>query len=193
MYTKLLTAALLAVLLSACATGGPAVTDVNYSVEVEAHPHQGYVEVLTDAQGWGKSFKKKGYVGYKRGESGTTTFKVIGEKDGVGCANGADWVITRLQLTTRGSQSSEKGRRASFGKGQPGWLSESFPGLKSDTDGNLFEAGNLNEGVPWLEVENANGQRGTQWIYYMLTLSSCDGKFQVRTDPAWKNGGRTTN
>jgi hypothetical protein len=165
----------------------------NFGVSMEAKPSQDTVKLLSKAQGWKKSGKKNGYVGYAQGESGYTLFTIKKEDLGATCANGADWVITRMALTTQGDENSEKGVASTFGKVQPAWLKEAFPDVDLKT-GYLLDVAKQ-DAQTFLIVENANQQEGEKMVYYEVTLSPCNdqgGKLDpVKSDPAWRNGGRS--
>lgn len=159
----------------------------SFGVELEAKPAQNTVKIHSKAQGWEKSGKKDGYVGYARGESGVTVFYVKHEELDGSCANSADWVITRLRLATEGEIGSEKG--SNFGLKQEPWLLEAFPALREADNGVLFDV-NRAGGQTFLPVFNANRQKGERFIYYEVTLTPCSDGDLLTTDPGWGNGGR---
>lgn len=160
----------------------------NFGVVLEAKPAQKTVKVQTKAQGWKKSGKKNGYIGMARGESGITIFTVKGEDIADDCAGDAKWVITELRLATEGKPADQKG--SNFGKEQPAWLAEAFPGVDL-SNGVLFDVPK-SVGQTFLPVFNANQQVGEKTIYYEVALTNCDSDDDesYKTDPAWGNGGR---
>jgi len=159
----------------------------NFGVVLEAKPAQKAVKVQTKAQGWNKGGKKNGYIGTAQGESGITIFTVKGEDIADDCAGDAQWVITELRLATEGDSAEQKG--SNFGKEQPAWLAEAFPGV--DKYGVLFDV-DKSVGQTFLPVFNANQQEGEKMIYYEVALTNCDSDDDesYKTDPAWGNGGR---
>ncbi|MBT8039268.1 MAG: hypothetical protein HKO85_07840 [Xanthomonadales bacterium] len=157
------------------------------SLEAKVQPNKEWVKVLSKAQGFRKSGKKDGYVGYAPGESGVTLFSVKKEDLNANCAGTAEWVITKLELASEGDPADEKG--SNFGSAQPAWLAEAFPGVNL-ANGELFAVGK-NDGQTFLPVYNANGQEGFQLVYYRVTLTRCSDGKSVPTDPVWGNGGRT--
>jgi hypothetical protein len=154
---------------------------------LEAKPAQTNVKIHSKAQGWKKSGKKDGYVGYARGESGLTVFHIKHEEVDGSCANSADWVITRLRLATKGDIDSEKG--SNFGLTQDPWLLEAFPALTAEDNGVLLDTDKAG-GLTYLPVYNANMQQGEKFIYYEVTLTPCSDGDSLTTDPGWGNGGR---
>lgn len=186
---KLIVIAVCALMLTGCATQSLSPKkSKNFGVSMEAKPGQGTVKLLSKAQGWKKSGKNNGYVGYDQGESGFTLFTIKKEDLSATCADGAEWVITQMALTTQGDANSQKGAETTFGKKQPAWLRDAFPDVDLDT-GYLLDVG-IQEGRTFLIVDNANNQVGEKLIYYKVTLSPCDGGQSYSTDPAWGNGGR---
>jgi hypothetical protein len=158
----------------------------NFVVWLDPKPAQSTVKITNLPQGWNKKNKKDGYVGYAKGESGMTFFGVKQKNLGGSCNKGtADWVITRLRLSAEGNTTTEKG--SGFGSPQPEWLLDAFPDVDL-SNGVLFEA-DKTQGVTFLPVYNANGQRGYKFIYYEVTLAKCEGELLLTTDPGWGNGG----
>ena len=188
MFRKLVLIMFVVAFVSACAAPGTKPVRKDFDVLLQAKPNQGYVKIDSAPQGWRNSRKRNGYVGFDRGESGEIRFKIKTEKRR-DCADGAKWVITRLQLTADGATNTEKGERDSFGTDQPAWLREAFESLDND-QGDYFRAKTLNDGVTTLTVVNDNQQRGSRWIYYQITVDSCDGEDRLRTDPVIRNGGK---
>lgn len=196
MNTRLIVALIATVALSACATqqgsmltkqGFVSTKAKNFGVTLDAKPQQQTVKVTSKAQGWNKSGKKDGYVGYARGESGLTLFMVKGEDVADRCSGSAAWVITRLRLASEGDPGEQKG--SNFGSPQPAWLAEAFPGVDLG-DGDLFNT-DRDGGQTFLPVFNANQQEGEKTIYYEVTLTPCDENIpSFTTDPAWGNGGK---
>lgn len=193
MLIRTLTAILLLTIVTAC-TGKPSLAPgqgKNFGVSLDAKPNQGGVKVLSRAQGWQKSGKKNGYVGYEQGESGLTLFTIKKEDLGATCSatdaeDQAEWVITRLQLATEGDPETEKG--SNFGQPQPAWLQEAFPAVDL-SNGDLYRASAAN-GQTFIAVYNANQQEGYRFIYYQVTLTRCSDGYSISSDPAWGNGGR---
>lgn len=186
---KLIAIIALTAVLTGCATQSLSPKNSkNFGVSMEAKPSQNTVKLLSKAQGWKKSGKSEGYVGYAQGESGFTLFTIKKEDLGATCASGAEWVITQMALTTQGDENSQKGTDDTFGKPQPAWLSDAFPDVDPKT-GYLLDVG-IQDGRTFLIVQNDNNQVGEKMIYYKVTLSPCDGSDSYSTDPAWGNGGR---
>jgi hypothetical protein len=200
MKTKLLFAALTAVAISACVPSLVIKDDVNsfsrnsknYDVKV-AIIGTDTAKIITPAQGWESSGNKKdGFVGFAPNTFGTTKFGVVGERVSGSCegtgSNNARWVITKLEVSATGDLETEKG--TDFGASQDPWLREAFPNVDL-SNGVLFEAATLAQGVTVLSIFNANGHVGMQrFIYYRLTLTRCEDEFETTTDPGWNNGGR---
>lgn len=186
---KLIAIVMFAVMLTGCATQSLSPKkSKNFGVSMEVKQGQGTVKLLSKAQGWKKSGKKDGYVGYAQGESGFTLFTIKKEDLAATCADGAEWVITQMALTTQGDANKQKGVEITFGKKQPAWLFDAFPDVDLNT-GFLLDVG-IQDGRTFLIVNNANNQVGEKMIYYKVTLSPCDGGKAYSTDPAWGNGGR---
>ena len=188
MFKKLLLITITVAFISACKT--TTFTTVgsakNFGVSVEAKPAQSNVKVLAKAQGWNKNGKNNGYVGYGPGESGLTLFTVKKEDLSDTCAGTAEWVITRMRLSSEGNTTTEKGSK--FGAAQPAWLQEAFPDVDL-ADGVLLDV-SKEEGRTFLIVQNDNAQAGYRFIYYELTLTRCSDGLALVTDPGWGNGGK---
>lgn len=158
----------------------------NFGVWLKPKPDQDTVKIKSKAQGWNRTNKKDGYVGYAKGESGTTFFGIDEKNLGASCETGtADWVISRLRLSVNGNEVEEKG--SGFGSAQPAWLKQAFPDVNL-TNGVLYEATST-KGVTFLPVYNANAQEGPKFIYYEVTLTNCASNSTLTTDPGFGNGG----
>jgi hypothetical protein len=163
----------------------------NYGVTLEAKNKK--LKAKSKSQGWNKSGKKDGYVGFAPGESGWVFFSMKNEDTGNTCKSAgqggnASWVITELLLSAYPEVTSadEKGER--FGEAQPEWLKEAFP--QADSNGRLFEATDKKNGVTFLSIANANDQKGERFIYYRVTVEECEGTGKYILDPGFGNGGR---
>ena len=177
-------AAGLALVSSGCANHATLDNDFeSYSVVLEER--SGELEILTKAQGWSKFGKKPGYVGFKQGKFGKIVLAL--NENQQNCATGANWVLTKIELSKLGNPKTEKGR--SFGTDQKGWLTQAFP--QADEKGVLLDA-SKNSGTTSFAVTNLNNNNGKQWAYYQVTATRCSDEMPqtVVTDPGWQNGGR---
>jgi len=184
-------------LLAACQTPAPLSLQntqglKNYGVSLQIAGNR--LKAKSRPQGWNKSNRKDGYVGYGPGESGWTFFNLKQEDAGNTCASAdaggnAQWVITGFYLSAFPEEPSADEKGEKFGTPQPSWLQEAFPQVDL-ADGSLFKAADKNLGVTFLSVANANNQAGDKFIYYSVTVEECNGSGKLTLDPGFGNGGR---
>ena len=194
---KQLTVALLMAslaLISGCASLN-VLNDQFESYVVLMEEDSGTLEILSEPQGWlsdptdcddpdnpNYPCKKNGYVGFAPKKDGII---VLALKESFStCATGADWVITKIELSKNGNPNTQKGHN--FGSNQRGWLTTAFP--QADDKGVVHDVSKDN-GTASFVVGNQNNNRGRQWAYYQVTATKCSDGSEVMTDPGWQNGG----
>lgn len=158
-------------------------------------PTKSTVQVKSKAQGWNRSSKKEGYVGFDFNESGWIFFGVKNEDMGNTCASDggtADWVISRISLSATGDSGTEKG--TNFGGSQPAWLQLAFPAVSLST-GTVYDesASGAAPGNTFKGVFNANATEEEVLVYYEVELRECaasPGDPGLTTDPVIGNRGR---
>jgi hypothetical protein len=187
----------LALLLTACSPSPPraaypeAFSDDFEEYVVLLEVKDGKLAIISEPQGDDARGRKNGWVGFAKGKFGTITFAMKDYETKTACTNEpatrAEWVLTKLMLTTWEDANTEKGEK--FGSRQKGWLRKAFPTLNNDY------GVAVNEGITTAQTStvllNANNNNGQQTAYYEITASRCDGVGDpLVTDPAIRNGGR---
>lgn len=189
-------AILIAFMTAACAplpTGGvrPTGKYQPYTVVLQpkANPAPGTLDLKSGNQGCTQGGgAKPGCVRFAPSDFGTITFALFQERAGIGCADNADWVITRVELSATGDPATGKG---TFGGAQPAWLLEAFPGTDPNT-GVLF-SGDKNTGMttfPVFDWNNHDARDGVKEAYYQVTATNCRTGQAVDIDPMVENTGR---
>jgi hypothetical protein len=190
MKTKLILATTCALLLCSCAItpSDPADLVRSFTVELDPQPAAGKLKVKSKAQGWRRTFRKDGYVGFAKGESGDILFEVK-KGDSESCSDGAEWVISKLELTVFADPYKKESGR-DFGESQENhvWLKKAFPQVDLQ-DGSV--SGTLDRTQFRLTVDNA--QRNDEVAYYKVTVTPCEGGDALATDPIIRNGGKGHN
>lgn len=155
---------------------------VSYVVQMEED--SGTLKILSEPQGWEADVpgKKPGYVGFAPKSYGIIVLSLT--EIFPTCATGADWVITKIELSKNGNPTTQKGNN--FGSNQQGWLTRAFP--QADDKGVVVDV-SKNEGRTSFTVGNKNNNNGRQWAYYQVTATKCSDGSKIMTDPGWQNGG----
>lgn len=181
-FTGALAMGCLALVVSGCS--GINILDKDYeSYSVVMEESSGTLVILSNPQGWEADGKNKGYVGFEPGKIGHIVLSLAEANQT--CEAGANWVITKIELSKNGNPSTQKG--LNFGGNQKGWLKKAFP--QADENGVLFDVKKGN-GEASKIVENRNNNNGRQWAYYQVTATNCSNGQVVMTDPGVQNGGR---
>jgi hypothetical protein len=174
---------------------------------VELRPPSGSdteLEVVTGPQGWDKTGKFPGYVGFDAGDLGTITFDLKGEGGGPAAKNqcqdsppSAKWVITQIKLSDNGHDKEVGGvviglEGLNFDGPQDAWLVHAFPGVDPLT-GVLYDV-SKSEGWTSVAIFNMNDHPaawGEKIAYYEVTASECDSSSTktATTDPGVGNRG----
>lgn len=168
------------------------------SLKPNVHPNdptKSSVQVKSKSQGWKKSGKKEGYVGFDEGESGWIFFGVKNEDMGDTCpvdGGNAGWVISKISLSDSGDAGDEKGDN--FGVSQDAWLQKAFPQVTL-SNGVIYDesAPGASPGQTFAGIFNANATDDEVEVYYEVELRDCSdgsGKTRLKTDPMVGNGGR---
>lgn len=146
----------------------------------------GTLDILSGPQGWESSAadKEPGYVGFAPDRYGIIVLSL--NESFSSCATGADWVITKIELSKNGNPGTQKG--INFGSNQKGWLTTAFP--QANDDGIVLDV-SKDTGTTSFVVGNQNNNRGRQWAYYQVTATKCADGSEIMTDPGWQNGGRS--
>jgi hypothetical protein len=155
------------------------------SYVVHMEEDSGTLTILSEPQGWeaNLSGKEPGYVGFAPKRYGITVLSL--NETFSTCATGADWVITKIELSKNGDPIAQKGKN--FGNNQKGWLTTAFP--QANDNGIVLDVSKDN-GTTSFVVGNQNNNRGRQWAYYQVTATNCADGQEIMTDPGWQNGGR---
>ena len=160
----------------------------NYQVILIPSLAEKRLDVYSEAQGWEKDGKNKGWVGFAPGKSGTITFTLNALPLKPVCtadeATTAEWVISKVELTKNGNPQTQKGHN--FGSEQRGWIERAFPQMDPETG--KIEGGGI--GTIAVVVQDLNNDRGKQTGYYQVTARRCSDDLELVTDPGFSNGGR---
>lgn len=146
------------------------------------------LEIVSPAQGCDSNGKKKGWVCFKRGNSGTILFILDALPSKPVCTDdvntSAVWVISKVELTKNGNPQTEKGNN--FGTPQEGWIKDAFPQM-NPANGEIDDP---NIGKIAVTVQNLNNNNGVRDAYYQVTAKRCSDGLELMTDPGIRNGGR---
>ena len=169
-------------------SGCKSINVLNSSFEgyvVSMEEDSGALVIRTGPQGWEANVpgKMPGYVGFAPNSNGIIVLALT--EDFPTCEDGADWVLTKIELSKNGNPVTQKGHN--FGANQKGWLTTAFP--QADEKGVVLDVGKDN-GTTSFVVGNQNNNRGRQWAYYRVTATNCSDGSEIMTDPGWQNGGR---
>jgi hypothetical protein len=178
---------------------GPPAKYKNFTVRL--NPANGRIDEPT--QGNRRSGRGNGYVGFGLNEAGWTTFQIVSESPWATCsapqgggAKRAKWVITRLEVSDTGKQTTGRGGKPKlvgeeFGTSVPDWVTISIDA--DPLNGEVFKA-DKNSAPTYVQVYNANAHSnealGEKLIYYRIQLTRCSDGHSVWADPAWGNDGR---
>lgn len=193
----------LALSITACAsisanpTGATAKTKKDFNVELKPNPKSSptKLKATNSPQGWKRSGKKYGYVGFDTGEDGNITFQLKWEGDNKKCISDdgtatATWVITRIELSATGDYGDEKGSRFGESQASDPWLRDAFPAVDL-SNGAVFQTADISEGRTTVSIEDANAQVGERFIFYEVTATNCaNDKVTIKIDPGVGNGGK---
>jgi hypothetical protein len=172
------------ILISGCASIN-VLNDQFESYVVLMEEDSGTLEILSEPQGWEANVpgKEPGYVGFAPNKHGIIVLSL--NESFSTCATGADWVITKIELSKNGNPATQKGNN--FGSNQKGWLTTAFP---QANDNGVVRDVSKDNGSTSFVVGNQNNNRGRQMAYYQVTATKCADGEEVTTDPGWNNGGR---
>ena len=121
---------------------------------------------------------------------GTIEFRLNNGQVGATCQTvpPADWVITRVQLSSSCKPETEKGV---FGGKQPPWIVSAFPPI-NEKNGTLYDQPDISKATQSVTIINLNNHEGTvKTAYYEVTASSCaDRSKTIQIDPVIRNKGK---
>jgi hypothetical protein len=146
---------------------------------------------LSPAQGDDSQGKADGWVGFAKGTHGRIVFAFEDYATRRKCtgnpADSAEWVLTTIALSKKGTESTQKGKN--FGERQTGWIQSSFPGI--DEKGYLIKDMDLRRATADQVLVDINDNNGRQVAYYEIEIRRCDGTGSpLKTDPGIGNKGK---
>jgi hypothetical protein len=164
---------------------------VNYTVDMAVADNAMVIALNTpDRSCTSDGVGKNGCVQFGKGTMGTIEFRLNNGQAGTTCQTdpAANWVITRVQLSSSGDSTTEKG---TFGGKQPQWLVSAFPPI-NEKNGTLYDQPDISKATQSVTIINLNNHEGTvKTAYYEVTASSCaDRSKAIQIDPVIRNKGK---
>jgi len=160
----------------------------NYPVILRPNLATQKLDIVSPPQGDQKQGKKNGWVGFARGKNGTILFTLDALPSKPVCTadvtTSAEWVISKIELTQNGNPQEEKGNN--FGTSQSGWIVGAFPQMNPG-NGKIEDASIDSIAIAVWDLNNNNG---AMTAYYQITARRCSDGYELKTDPAIRNGGR---
>lgn len=164
---------------------------VNYTVDMVVADNGMAIALNTpDRSCTSDGVGKNGCVQFGKGTMGTIEFRLDNGQLGTTCqaVPSAEWVITKVQLSSSGNPATEKGV---FGGKQPQWIVSAFPPINGK-NGTLYDQPDISKATQSVTIINLNNHEGSvKTAYYEVTASSCaDRSKTILIDPAIRNKGK---